>query len=64
MWRSVRRAIHRRDAEWTTLGVPLTIAGIFLLFAFQFTHGLWLMFPYVYLGLLTAELHAGEESSD
>ena len=61
VWRSVHGAIHRRDAQWTTLGVPLTVAGIFLLFAFQFTHALWLMYPYVYLGLLTAELHHHDE---
>ncbi len=62
VWRSVRGAIRRRDEQWTTLGAPLTVAGVFLLFAFQFTHALWLMFPYVYLGLFAAELHASEES--
>jgi hypothetical protein len=34
--------------------VSLLAAGVALLFAFQFTHGLWLMYPYVYLGLVTA----------
>jgi len=58
VWREVRRAARRRGEEWATLGVPLTVAGVFLLFSFQFTHALWLMYPYVYLGLLTAELSA------
>jgi O-antigen ligase len=58
--REVRRAARRRGATWATLGTPLSIAGIFLLFSFQFTHALWLMYPYVYLGLLTAELSADE----
>ena len=60
VWREVRRAARRRGEEWTTLGVPLTVAGVFLLFSFQFTHALWLMYPYVYLGLLTAELSADD----
>ncbi len=51
-------AARRRGEEWATLGVPLTVAEVFLLFSFQFTHALWLMYPYVYLGLLTAELSA------
>ena len=60
VWREVRRAARRRGPEWATLGTPLSVAGIFLLFSFQFTHALWLMYPYVYLGLLTAELSADE----
>jgi len=60
VWRGVRQAAHQRGAAWATLGTPLSIAGIFLLFSFQFTHALWLMYPYVYLGLLTAELSADE----
>ncbi len=60
VWREVRRAARRRGEEWATLGVPLTVAGVFLLFSFQFTHALWLMYPYVYLGLLTAELSANK----
>jgi O-antigen ligase len=58
--REVRRAARRRGATWATLGTPLSVADIFLLFSFQFTHALWLMYPYVYLGLLTAELSADE----
>jgi len=34
------------------------LSEVFLLFAFRFTHGRWVMYPYVYPGLLTAELHA------
>ena len=60
VWREVRRTAHRRGAAWATHGTPLCIVGIFLLFSFQFTHALWLMYPYVYLGLLTAELGADE----
>jgi O-antigen ligase len=56
----VLTARRRRDDGWTTRGVPLAAAGVCLLFAYQFTHGLWVMYPYVYLGLLTAELHPGE----
>ena len=60
VWREVRQAARQRGEEWAALGVPLTVAGIFLLFSFQFTHALWLMYPYVYLGLLTAEFDADE----
>jgi hypothetical protein len=35
---------------------PLLASGAALCFAYQFTHGLWLMYPYVFLGLLTAAL--------
>jgi MFS family permease len=45
--RSSDRAVH----------VALLAAGVALLWAYQFTHGLWLMYPYVYLGLLTASSH-------
>lgn len=37
-----------------SLTVPLLVAGAVLAFTYQFTHGLWLMYPYVYLGFLTA----------
>jgi hypothetical protein len=40
--------------------VPLLVAGAALCFAYQFTHGLWLMYPYVYLGLLTAATDHGQ----
>jgi O-antigen ligase len=49
--RAVRR--DRRAGEGSPTG-PLLAAGLALLFAYQFTHGLWLMYPYVYLGLLAA----------
>ena len=41
---------------------PLLASGAALCFTFQFTHGLWLMYPYVYLGLLTAVLEAGADA--
>lgn len=44
------------------LALPLLGVGVVLLFAYQFTHGLWIMYPYVYLGLLTAVLDASPES--
>lgn len=64
VWRRARRAIGR-GIEGATLpspAVPLLAAGGALCFAYQFTHGLWLMYPYVYLGFLTAvtERGAGE----
>jgi O-antigen ligase len=43
--------------------VPLLVAGGALGFAYQFTHGLWLMYPYVYLGLLTAVTGAPPDES-
>ena len=42
--------------------VPLLASGAALCFAFQFTHGLWLMYPYVYRGFLTAVLEAGADA--
>jgi O-antigen ligase len=58
--RTGRRALGRRaDAAARAVLVPLLAAGVALLFAFQFTHGLWLMYPYVYLGLLTASMDGG-----
>jgi MYXO-CTERM domain-containing protein len=62
VWRSVRAARHRRDEGWITRGVPLAATGVCLLFAYQFTQALWVMYPYVYLGLLTAELHGSEQT--
>jgi len=49
VWHRAWRA--RRHAE---LVVPLLACGAALALAYQFTHALWLMYPYVYLGLLTA----------
>ena len=58
--REIRHRLARgRDADWVTLGAPLAWGGVGLLLAFQFTHGLWVMYPYVHLGLLVAELRAG-----
>ena len=42
--------------------VALLAAGITLLFAYQFTHGLWLMYPYVYLGLVAAAIRAASDT--
>lgn len=65
VWRRGARAI-RREAHGTTssLAVPLLAVGGALCFTYQFAHGLWLMYPYVYLGLLTAATdHASQEVS-
>jgi hypothetical protein len=54
VWRRGARAISRGAAGATlSLAVPLLAVGGALCFAYQFTHALWLMYPYVYLGLLT-----------
>lgn len=57
-----RRGIHAIRAARTgspaTLAIPLLAAGGGLCFAYQFTHALWLMYPYVYLGVLAAVTHA------
>src|SRR5262249_33192742 len=58
VWRC-RRARGRgteTEDEASRLLVPLLASGAALCFAYQFTHGLWLMYPYVFLGLLTAVL--------
>ena len=49
VWRQGIGALRARPDGLTP---PLLAAGGALCFAFQFTHGLWLMYPYVYLGLL------------
>jgi hypothetical protein len=60
--RQARRTLARGvDEETSILIVPLLISGAALCFAYQFTHGLWLMYPYVYLGLLTAVLETGAD---
>lgn len=52
-----RGALRRMtDGSGRALAVALLGAGVALLFAYQFTHALWLMYPYVYLGLLSAAL--------
>ena len=55
----------RRDAGRAapSLTVPLLASGGALCFAYQFTHGLWLMYPYVYLGFLTAVTETGSDES-
>jgi O-antigen ligase len=57
-WPALRREAR---APAPSLVVPLVAAGATLAFAYQFTHALWLMYPYVYLGFLTA---ATEPSDD
>jgi hypothetical protein len=51
-----RRAL-RASADRAVL-VPLLAAGVALLWAYQFTHGLWLMYPYIYLGILAAAIQS------
>jgi O-antigen ligase len=51
-----RAARSEAGIEMPPLAVPLLASGAALLFAYQFTHALWLMYPYVYLGLLTSAL--------
>ena len=62
----VRRSRHLiaddTGEETSSALVPLLAGGAALCFAFQFTHGLWLMYPYVYLGLLTAVLETGADA--
>ena len=62
VWRRGARAISRGGADGAMRSptVPLLAVGAALCFAYQFTHALWLMYPYVYLGLLTG---ATDESS-
>lgn len=60
VWAEARKGLRRAPDGGTTLRA-LAACGPWLLFAFQFTHGLWVMYPYVYLGLLTAELYGGRE---
>jgi hypothetical protein len=58
--RAGQRALSRGPDEATrSVLVPLLAVGVALLFAYQFTHALWLMYPYVYLGLLTASTESG-----
>src|SRR5262245_18576144 len=50
-WRALSRVTDVAERE---ILVPLAAVGVALLFAYQFMHGLWLMYPYVYLGRLAA----------
>jgi hypothetical protein len=52
-WRAARRGA---GIEMPPVSVPLLASGAALLFAYQFTHALWLMYPYVYLGLLASAI--------
>jgi hypothetical protein len=58
----LRRAAYTmpRGDGASALTVPLLASGAALCFAYQFTHGLWLMYPYVYLGFLTAATETDE----
>lgn len=56
-WRGLRLT-GEREAR-AQIGALLA-AGVALVFAYQFTHALWLMYPYVYLGLFTASASADE----
>jgi hypothetical protein len=56
-WRKARRAAPGAGVGWASTLPALGASGAWLLFAYQFTHGLWLMYPYVYLGFLTGVLH-------
>ena len=60
--RSRRALALPGDEETSATLVPLLASGVALCFAYQFTHGLWLMYPYVYLGFLTAVLETGAVS--
>ena len=56
------RAIERAGGrEAAGLAPPLLAAAGALCVAFQFTHGLWLMYPYVFLGFLTAATEIPQE---
>ena len=56
-------AHSRPDAASASVATPLLAAGVALLFCYQFTHGLWIMYPYVYLGLLTTVLEPQSRQS-
>ena len=55
-WKGWRAARRGAGIGWPPVSVPLLVSGAALLFAYQFTHALWLMYPYVYLGLLTSAI--------
>lgn len=59
-----KRARTRNEEAWRSLGFPLAAAGVCLLFAYQFTHGLWVMYPYVHLGFLTAVIYPSDAGPD
>lgn len=60
--RRATRTIRRGGVGVTSSPtVPLLVSGGALCFAYQFTHGLWLMYPYVYLGFLAAVLETGSD---
>ena len=57
--RAARAIGSTADGASSSLAVPVLAAGGALCFAYLFTHGLWLMYSYVYLGLLTAATDPG-----
>lgn len=59
-WPALRRNTH---APTPSLVAPLLATGAILAFAYQFTHALWLMYPYVYLGFLTAATEPGDDAA-
>jgi hypothetical protein len=63
VWRRGAGAIRSGAAGATSpVALPLLAVGAALCFAYQFTHGLWIMYPYVYLGFLTAATDHGQEA--
>jgi hypothetical protein len=56
VWRRSTRAIRGATdvSQTSSLTTPLLAIGGGLCFVYQFTHGLWLMYPYLFLGLLAA----------
>jgi hypothetical protein len=52
------------DGSGRALIVALLGAGVALLFAYQFTHAMWLTYPYVYLGVLTAAIATAGPGAD
>jgi hypothetical protein len=63
--RRAGRALARNVADAaSSLTVPLLAAGATLCFNYQFTHGLWLMYPYVYLGFVTAVTRSHARSGE
>lgn len=62
VYRALRALRRERHAPASPLLVPLIAAGAALGFSYQFTHALWLMYPYVYLGLLTAATEPGGDA--
>jgi hypothetical protein len=62
--RRARRAFRAGPSPASHLIVPLLSVGSTLAFAYVFTHALWLMYPYVYLGFLTAATAARSSTAE